>query len=166
MRTCNGGNHDIQWMGAHMGNEANILSVVDLSLKYNNAELLEERYGISLRKLAVYAAETMDDDPRFYPVGTDAQSAGEDAKLTAKMRKAAYLMQLKAEGAIIARRPEYAMQDRSILQNIDFGSGTFFGAKLNNTSFPNVDKKDPLRMSAAEREIVDGLKRSFRGSEY
>lgn len=26
------GNHDIQWMGAHMGNEANILSVVDLSL--------------------------------------------------------------------------------------------------------------------------------------
>ncbi len=159
------GNHDIQWMGAHMGNEANILSVVDLSLKYNNADLLEERYGISLRKLSVYASETMDDDPRFYPVAAGGGNVGEDVKLTAKMRKAAFLMQLKAEGAIIERRPEYAMQDRNILRNIDFKHGTFFGVKLNNTYFPNVDKTDPLRFTPAEREIVDGLKRSFRASE-
>lgn len=159
------GNHDIQWMGAHMGNEANILSVVDLSLKYNNADLLEERYGISLRKLSVYASETMDDDPRFYPVAAGGGNVGEDVKLTAKMRKAAFLMQLKAEGAIIERRPEYAMQDRNILRNIDFKHGTFFGVKLNNTYFPNVDETDPLRFTPAEREIVDGLKRSFRASE-
>ena len=50
------GNHDIQWMGAHMGNEASILSVVELSLKYGNEDLLEESYGISLRKLSVYPA--------------------------------------------------------------------------------------------------------------
>ena len=119
------GNHDIQWIGAHMGNEANIFGVIDLSLKYDNADLLEESYGISLRKLTVYAAEQMDDDARFYPVGTDPENAGEEARLTAKMRKAAFLMQLKAEGVIIDRRPEYGMESRNILKNIDFAKGAF-----------------------------------------
>lgn len=65
------GNHDISWMGAHMGNEACILTVVDISLKYCNIDVLEECYGISLRKLAVYAENCMDEDARFYPVETD-----------------------------------------------------------------------------------------------
>ena len=159
------GNHDIQWIGAHMGNEANMFGVIDLSLKYNNADLLEESYGISLRKLAVYAAEQMDDDARFLPVGVLPGQAGEDDRLTAKMRKAAFLMQLKAEGAIICRRPEYGMADRNILKNIDFAKGEFFGAKLADMSFPNVDPQDPLRFTAAEREVAEGLKRSFRSSE-
>ena len=159
------GNHDIQWMGAHLGNEANIFSVIDLSLKYDNADLLEEGYGISLRKLSVYAMEEMDDDPYFYPVEADPKAAGESVRLTAKMRKAAFLMQLKAEGEIIERRPEYGMQDRNILKNIDFAGGTFKGAKLRDLSFPNVDRKDPLRFTAAERDVAEGLKRSFRSSE-
>ena len=159
------GNHDIQWIGAHMGNEACLLSVVDLSLKYDNADLLEEGYGISLRKLSLYAAEEMDDDPRFYPVGTDAADAGESVRLLAKMRKAAFLMQLKAEGHIIERRPEYKMEGRNILRLVDLAAGTFCGAKLNNASFPNVDPADPLRFTPAERDVIDSLKRSFRTSE-
>ena len=159
------GNHDIQWMGAHVGNEACLLSVVDISLKYANADLLEEGYGISLRKLSTYAAAHMDDDPRFYPVGVDPATAGEDVRLIAKMRKAAYMMQLKAEGQIIDRRPEYGMENRNILRLIDFEAGTFCGARLNNCSFPGVDPKNPLRFTAAEREVLDGLKRSFRTSE-
>ena len=159
------GNHDIQWMGAHLGNEASILSVVDLSLKYNNADLLEEGYGISLRKLSTFASEHIDDDVRFYPAGTEAASASEETRRLAKMRKAAFLMQLKAEGHIIGRRPEYDMESRNILCNIDFAKGEFFGAKLSDTSFPIVDPAHPLRFSAAEREVIEGLKRSFRSSE-
>lgn len=159
------GNHDIQWMGAHMGNEACILSVVDISLKYGNADLLEEGYGISLRKLSAYASETMDDDPRFYPVGTDARRAGDEARSIAKMRKAAFLMQLKAEGHILDRRPEYGMAERSILRNIDFAAGKFCGHSLGGASFPGIDPKAPLAFSAAEREVIEGLKRSFAGSE-
>lgn len=159
------GNHDIQWMGAHMGNEANILSVVELSLKYGNEDLLEEGYGISLRKLSNYASETMDEDLRFLPAGTDPACAGAGARRIARMRKAAFLMQLKAEGKIIESHPEYAMDDRNILKLIDYNNGTFCGARLNNTVFPDVDPADPLRFSPAEREIIDGLKRSFRTSE-
>ena len=159
------GNHDIQWIGAHMGNEANIFGVVDLSLKYNNADLLEEGYGISLRKLMVYAAEQMDEDPRLYPVGVNPGKAGEDDRLTAKMRKAAFLMLLKAEGAIIGRRPEYGMESRNILKNIDYAKGEFCGAKLVAPFFPNLDTGNPLRFTPAEREVAEGLKRSFRSSE-
>lgn len=159
------GNHDIQWMGAHMGNEACILSVVDISLKYENADLLEEGYGISLRKLSTYAAETMDDDPRFYPVGADASTASEDVQLIAKMRKAAFLMQLKAEGHILERRPEYEMENRNILRQIDFERMEFCGVKLGDVSFPSVDPQDPLRFTPAEREVIDALKRSFRSGE-
>lgn len=159
------GNHDIQWMGAHMGNEANILSVVELSLKYGNADLLEEGYGISLRKLSTYAEREVEYDARFLPAGADAASAGEEERRIARMRKAAFLMQLKAEGAIIDRRPAYGMEERNILRRIDFSGGTFCGARLNDTSFPGVDPKDPLRFTEGEAEVVGGLKRSFRASE-
>lgn len=159
------GNHDIQWMGAHMGNEACIFSVIDISLKYGNADLLEEGYGISLRKLSAYANEFMDTDARFYPVGTDVVCAGEEDRAIARMRKAAYLMELKAEGALLARHPEYEMQSREILRQIDFGKNEFCGYDLGNASFPCVDVKNPLAFSAAEREIAEGLKRSFAGSE-
>ena len=159
------GNHDIQWMGAHMGNLACIFSVIDISLKYNNADLLEEGYGISLRRLSTYASEEMDDDPRFYPVGVDPKTAGEEERLTAKMRKAAFLMQLKAEGEIIDRHPEYGLDERNILKRIDFTKGELEGIRLNSLSFPNVDRKNPLRFTAAERDIVNALRRSFQTSE-
>ena len=107
----------------------------------------------------------MDDDPRFYPAGTDAATANEETRRIAKMRKAAFLMQLKAEGHILDRRPEYGMADRNILRNIDFAKGEFQGAKLSDTSFPNVDPRDPLHFSSAEREVIETLKRSFRTSE-
>ena len=159
------GNHDIQWMGAHMGNLACIFSVIDISLKYNNADLLEEGYGISLRRLSTYASEEMDDDSRFYPVGVDPKTAGEEERLTAKMRKAAFLMQLKAEGEIIDRHPEYGLDERNILKRIDFTKGELEGIRLNSLSFPNVDRKNPLRFTAAERGIVNALRRSFQTSE-
>ena len=159
------GNHDIQWMGAHMGNLACIFSVIDISLKYNNADLLEEGYGISLRRLSTYASEEMDDDPRFYPVGVDPKTAGEEERLTAKMRKAAFLMQLKTEGEIIDRHPEYGLDERNILKRIDFTKGELEGIRLNSLSFPNVDRKNPLRFTAAERDIVNALRRSFQTSE-
>lgn len=159
------GNHDIQWMGAHMGNEACLLSVVDISLKYNNADLLEEGYGISLRKLSAYASEKMDDDPRFYPVGVSPESAGEEERCAARMRKAAYLMQLKAEGNILDRRPEYGMAERDILRGIDFRKGEFRGYSLGGATFPGVDPKSPHAFTAAERDVLDSLKRSFMRSE-
>lgn len=159
------GNHDIQWMGAYMGSEACIYSVIEISLKYGNIRLLEEGYGISLRTLSAYAEETMDEDPRFYPVPESCRAEGKELSSLAKMRKAAFLLGLKASGNLFARHPEYGMDERNILLGIDFSRGTFAGHIMENPSFPGVDPENPLRFSEEERRVTDGLVRSFRGSE-
>lgn len=159
------GNHDIQWMGAYMGSEACIYSVIEISLKYGNIRLLEEGYGISLRTLSAYAEETMDEDPRFYPVPESCRAEGKELSSLAKMRKAAFLLGLKASGNLFARHPEYGMDERNILLGIDFSRGTFAGHVMENPSFPGVDPENPLRFSEEERRVTDGLVRFFRGSE-
>ncbi len=161
------GNHDISWIGAHMGNAACIFNVLDISLKYGNIDLLEDGYGISLRKLSSYARANIDEDARFYPVVSCATETDADV---AKMRKAVFFMLMKAEGQIIARHPEYGMDDRIVLRLIDYKEGTIdFGdgkkVKLNRCDFTSVDPADPLRYTAAEAEIEENLRRSFMHSE-
>ena len=45
------GNHDVLWMGAALGSEVCIATVVRNSLRYNNTDVLERGYGIRLRAL-------------------------------------------------------------------------------------------------------------------
>ena len=49
------GNHDVLWMGAAAGSEACLATVLRNNIKYNNMEILESGYGISLRPLALFA---------------------------------------------------------------------------------------------------------------
>lgn len=163
------GNHDVLWIGAHTGNEACMLTVVENSLKYDNLDVLEEDYGISLRKLAEYAQRTFGEDRRFYPDSSNGAESGTDKATVSKMRKAVFFMLLKAEGQTLERRTEYGMQSRSILKKIDYERGTVElngeTVKLNRNDFVTVNKADPLAYTAEESEIVNGLKRSFTHSE-
>lgn len=160
------GNHDISWIGAHMGNPACIFTVLDISLKYGNLDLLEDGYGISLRKLSSYARAEMDADERFYPAVSSAAETDADI---AKMRKAVFFMLMKAEGQIIERHPEYGMDGRILLRKIDYEKGTVElegqKVKLNRCDFITVDPADPLRYTEAEAEVEEGLRRSFMHSE-
>lgn len=52
------GNHDILWMGAALGSEACIATVLRNNINYFNCSLLESAYGISLRKLNDFAQKT------------------------------------------------------------------------------------------------------------
>ena len=52
------GNHDVLWMGAAAGNEACIANVVRNNVRYNNIRILESGYGISLRRLQLFAEKT------------------------------------------------------------------------------------------------------------
>lgn len=45
------GNHDLLWMGAAAGEPACIATVLRNNLRYDNYEILENNYGISLREL-------------------------------------------------------------------------------------------------------------------
>lgn len=147
------GNHDILWMGAAAGSEACIANVLAISTKYNNIEFVENAYGINLRPLALFARET-------YKTET---------KLLKNMHKAVVVIQLKLEGQVISRHPEYGMEDRLLLDKIDFAGHTAVlngkTYKLNDSDFPTVDQDDPYRLSPEEEEVVSKLKISFAQSE-
>ena len=44
------GNHDISWMGAAAGNLACICNVLRIAISYNSFDVLEDGYGINLRR--------------------------------------------------------------------------------------------------------------------
>ena len=115
------GNHDIVWMGAAAGSEACIANVIRICLRYANMETLEDGYAISLLPLATLAMDVYGDDP-CRPV--HAQAGGEEyteneLRLMAHMHKAIAVIQLKLEGQLIQRRPEFQMDDRLLLDKID-----------------------------------------------
>ena len=141
------GNHDVLWMGAAAGNEACIANVVRNNVRYNNIRILESGYGISLRRLQLFAEKTYE--------GTPAKA----------MVKAINVMMFKAEGELILRHPEFEMQDRLLLDKVnpEKGTVTIDGTEyaMNTMEFPTVDWSDPYRMTPEEREVMDDLKRSF-----
>ncbi|MUG33481.1 fructose-bisphosphatase class III, partial [Psychrobacter sanguinis] len=51
------GNHDITWMGAVSGSVICMVNVIRIAARYNSIALIEDRYGINLRKLIDYSLE-------------------------------------------------------------------------------------------------------------
>ncbi len=146
------GNHDILWMGAACGSQACIAAVVRNCLSYNNISVLEQGYGISLRPLVLFAEKMYDE---------------EDPNKAAK--KAISIILFKLEGQIIRRNPEYQMEDRLLLDKVDYENAfrELDGKSypLKEKRFPTVDRDDPYKLSQAEREIMDELEKLFLESE-
>jgi len=166
------GNHDALWIGAASGNKACIADVVRICSRYNNIDTLEEGYGINIRPLATFAIETYknDDCHNFYPKNYDSHKyIKTDEKVIAKIHKAISIIQFKLEGQLIKRHPEYEMNDRLLLDKVDYKKGKvkinekWYDLKENN--FPTINPEAPYRLTVEEREIMDRLYDSFRHSE-
>lgn len=166
------GNHDVLWMGAAAGSEACIATVIRICTRYANLDTIEDGYGINMLPLATFALEFYgeDDCSKFKPkIETDIVYSDNDLKLIAKMHKAISIIQFKLEGEIIKRRPHFRMDDRLLLDKINYKDGTidWYGKtfKLNDIKFPTIDPEDPYRLTKEERELVEKLKFSFLNSE-
>lgn len=166
------GNHDISWMGAASGNPALIANVIRIAMRYNNFDVLEDGYGLNLRALAVFAAEAYKDDEckLYYPNMLDDNIYDPvDAKLVAKMHKAITVIQLKLEGQLMAKYPEWEMQQRSLFVKINFSDNTVeIEGKvypLKDNFFPTVNPDNPLALSDGEKELMTVLTNSFLHSE-
>lgn len=167
------GNHDALWMGAAAGNEACMANVVRICLRYDNLDTLEDGYGINLVPLVTFAMETYADDPcsLFEPkTGADDKALSlKSRRLIAKMNKAITVIQFKLEQQIIKRHPEWKMDDRLLLDNIDFEKGTVKvdgkDYPLLDTHFPTIDPGNPDRLTPDEAELVEKLAHSFMTSE-
>lgn len=162
------GNHDISWMGSVTGNRALIANVVRMAVSYNNFDVLEDGYGINLRALSVFASEVYKDDPCsiFTPHVLDINKYDPvDMALAAKMHKAITIIQLKLEGQLLERHPEYQMEERNLLRKIDYKKGIVLldGKQypLRDTVFETVDPADPLRLTKQEEDLMDIIAHSF-----
>ena len=141
------GNHDIIWMGAASGHEASIANVVRLCARYKNLDVLEEGYGINLTPLITFTMQT------YGGISAD------------DVHRAITVIQLKLESKIISENPEFNMQNRLILDKIDWEKGTVSidgkSWKLNYTAFPTIDRKNPTSLSAEEESVMTRLVQSF-----
>jgi len=164
------GNHDIVWMGAAAGSDALIATSIINSLKYGHVDALEDGYGISLRPLLTFAMETYGEDPcaRFMPRTVDVAMDLHDARVLAKMHKAMAIILFKLEGDIIKRNPDFDMEKRNLLHqlNLEEGTVTVEGVTwpLLDTNFPTVDPENPYALTDGEQELVDKLRRAFNHS--
>ncbi len=168
------GNHDVLWMGAASGSRTLVATVLSNSIRYNNLDVIETGYGISLRPLSIFANEVYKDcnTDQFQVklTGTDAdQYTEKDKLLSARMYKAVTMILFKLEGQKILRRTEFGMSDRLLLDKIDYESKTItIGDKVYpmlDCDFPTVDPKDPYALTEEENHVITQLTDSFRHSE-
>lgn len=163
------GNHDILWMGAAAGNDACICNVIRLSLRYGNLPTLEEGYGINLVPLATFAMETYKNDPcmEFIPKTSGGTSLLDEKtlRLTAQMHKAIAVIQFKVESQIIAKHPEWKMNDRCLFEHVDYQNGTIDlqgkTYKMSSCSFPTINPAAPSELSPEEEILISKLHHSF-----
>ncbi len=164
------GNHDVVWMGAASGHPACIATVIRIAARYGNLDTIEEGYGINLVPLVTFALKTYEN------VNCDrfAIKYGEDynvneLEMDMKIHKAISVLQFKLEGQIIKRRPDFKMEDRLLLDKIDYDKKTVVicGKEypMLDTEFPTIDPADPYRLTEEEEQVVDRLKGAFRHCE-
>ncbi len=166
------GNHDVLWMGAAAGQEACVADVIANCIKYNNFYTLEDGYGINVRPLATFAMETYGEDPcsSFLPKHPNDNVGSEhDEHLAAKIHKAIAVIGLKLEGQAILRHPEYHMDDRLMLKQIDYQKGCVVidgqSYPLSDANFPTIDPENPYALTQKEAQLVEQLRLSFLHSE-
>lgn len=160
------GNHDTIWMGASLGHDPCLLTVLRFSARYRQAAQLEEGYGVLTTPLEKLVREVYADDPceRFIPKGTGHR----DPLTVARMQKAIAIMQFKAEGRMIEKHPEWDLAHRRLLHRIDAAAGTFTldgkTHELLDKRLPTIDPRDPYAYSPEEAACMDAIRESFASS--
>lgn len=160
------GNHDIVWMGAACGHLACIATVIRIAVRYGSLDTLEEGYGINLIPLATFALDTYQDvncDAFAIKYNTDYNT--KDLSLDMKIHKAIAILQFKLEGQIIKKHAKFEMDDRLLLDKIDYDKKTViaYGKEypMKDTEFPTVDPADPYNLTPDEEQVMARLQQAF-----
>ncbi len=166
------GNHDILWMGAASGSRTCIANALNNCFTYSNLDTIEIGYGISLRPLALFATKTYQgkDLSCFMPKGNSNSVKPINAPdLIAMMHKAIAVIMFKLEGHIIKRNPNFCMQDRLMLEKVDYSTGTVVidGKRyaLKDSDFPTINPDSPYELTVEEEQVMEQLKSAFHRSE-
>ncbi len=161
------GNHDILWMGANLGNPLCVATAVRFTLRYNHPELLEQGYGIPLRKLFALADKLYGKTPCscFLPLG----ETNSDCFGAARAHKVICVILWKLELTFSREHPDYEMNSSCTLGHLDSQKKTILCEKgeypLKDGDFPTVNYEKPWKLTKEEQEVLNDLCKSFLDSE-
>lgn len=160
------GNHDIAWMGAASGHLACIANVIRMAARYGNLDTLEEGYGINLIPLATFALDVYrDTDCSAFAIKYNTDYDTKDLSLDMKIHKAIAIIQFKLEGQLIMRRPEFGMEDRLLLDKIDYENRALVldgvSYPMKDVEFPTVNRERPYELTPEEEQVMERLRLAF-----
>ena len=111
--------------------------------------------------MSVYA----DDDCSCFEIKNKKHSYETEIELEMKMHKAITVIQFKLEGQLIQNHPEFDMNERCLLDKIDFENGTVtIGEnvyKMKDVNFPTIDKENPYKLTEREEDMMNKLYSAF-----
>jgi len=163
------GNHDMVWMAAASGHLASIAAVIRLSARYGNMSVIENDYAINLIPLVTFAMQTYGEtNCECFKVSGEENCGCNDQNIDTLIHKAATVLQLKLEGQVILRNPDFNMENRLLLDKIDYEKQTVCidGKEyhMRDTDFPTVDPKDPYKLTPEESLVMERLCDAFAKS--
>ena len=168
------GNHDMLWIGAYLGDRISMANVIRICARYDNLDIVEDRYGISLRGLLNLSEKYYKEDPckEFLPKLTkddELKYSEHEILQIARMHKAMAIIQFKLEKQVIDKNPEFNLQTRALLDKIDFDKKTVVIRgkvhPMKSCDFPTIDRKNPFKLTKDEEKVVNKLRESFVTSE-
>ena len=164
------GNHDALWLGAFAGSKVCLANIIRICARYNNLDIIEDVYGINLRPLLNLAEKYYGDNPAFRPKRISGEKLTEQEQLQiTKIHQAIAIIQFKLESPIIKRRPCFVMEDRLLLEKVDYekNEATIHGKiySLENGCFATINPEKPDEMLEEEEQVMDRLLFSIQHSE-
>ena len=162
------------WIGAYLGDRISMANVIRICARYDNLDIVEDRYGISLRGLLNLSEKYYKEDPckEFLPkLSKDDELKYSEHEILqiARMHKAMAIIQFKLEKQVIDKNPEFNLQTRALLDKIDFDKKTVVIRgkvhPMKSCDFPTIDRKNPFKLTKDEEKVVNKLRESFVTSE-
>lgn len=163
------GNHDALWMGAASGSKVCIANVLFNAIKYGNLDSLETAYGINLRPLALFARDQVVRSEKFKLSKISEVEPTDDIDLMVRMYQAICILLFKLAGQVIHRHPEYHMEDRLLLERINYQTGkvdihgTTYDVALEDLK--QIDPHKPYELTEPEELVMQQLVTSFLTSD-
>jgi fructose-1,6-bisphosphatase-3 len=149
-----------------------VANVIRIAARYNNLDCFEDGYGINLIPLARLAEKyyKKDECSLFIPKGLNVNyNKTEDLSFIGRIHKAITIIQFKLEHNLITRKPGFMLEDRLLLDKIDFNDNTVLinGVKypLLDSNFPTINPKKPYALNKDEEEVINHLTQLFLHNE-
>jgi fructose-1,6-bisphosphatase III len=166
------GNHDISFLGAASGSRLMVANVIRIAARYNNLDCFEDGYGINLIPLARLAEKyyKKDECELFIPKGYNVNyNKTEDLSFIARIHKAISIIQFKLEYEVIKRKPGFGLEDRLLLDKIDYEKNTLtiddITYSLLDNHFPTINPRRPFYLNKDEEDVINHLTQLFLHNE-